>query len=619
LNKGAPQVPAKTLHDFPTDSAGQIEALGKMRSEGERWRNNWGKDWDRNVAVVRGDLWPDTSTKPLFLANLISPTVKRKAGLLVEAKPGIEVRPRRSGLGISAQVLKQTIAALMDEHNVSMTWEIMALYLAGFGCGFWKIGYDPLANYEMGDVVMPDVDPRLMLVDPIVRRATNLWQAQYIGEESVVPYSWVQRMFPKIAHEVEPGVNVSYESNDTHKVSWFERMIDKIRKKAGATDVTDDAVPRVYLQTWWIADYSTDSNGDRIYPGGRRIFLTGDDKILNPSNNPKDLKYGQANPYWDGLWPYVMLDSYPDLDHPFGQDEVTQLRKINEPFNAVGHMTTRTMVKNIPWIILDQGSVDAQTVQDIKELEEVIIEKTPGRTVERNPPTQPTAANIQFMQYMQALMELSSGLNDGALQGKGRVEQRSGVQLEGLMQQAQILIRAQARRFENMIERGGQLLVSRIFQYFTTDRILTYIDNNQIKDYEFQKEQLRNEIVQLAQKAEDERALEETKENMAAGRALKNALVQSNLTEEKILTAVRGAWKLYRFKVLPFSTLASTKIARSQLLQQLAGSFAIPQSMVTKEAGFENAEELRIQAVKEFQEGLALGVPPPTPPKGSKK
>lgn len=69
-----------------------------------------------------------------------------------------------------------------------------------------------------------------------------------------------------------------------------------------------------------------------------------------------------------------MLDSEPDLDHPFGHSEVEALKKLNEAFNKIGHTFTKTTVRNSPWVIADANSLDTTTLQDLKELEEVVIE-----------------------------------------------------------------------------------------------------------------------------------------------------------------------------------------------------------------------------------------------------
>ena len=603
--------------DFPDNIDEQVSKLKRMREEGLGWRDTYGANWDRNVSTMRGDLWPDKASRPLFLANIISPAIRRKAGLLTEAQPGIDIRPTKKGLQVTADVLKHTIQAIWSEQNVSMGLETLANYLAAFGCGFWKITYDPSADFGAGNICITDVDPRLVVIDPTIRRAVDLWQAQYIIEDSVVPFAWVKKRFPKTAGKVEPDVNIKYETNDTHKISWYSRIRERIKKQANPSD---SAIPRCYLQQFWVADWTTDKDGNLAYPGGRRIWLTGDDVVLNPSTDPTDTIYGQNNPNWDGLFPYLMLDNEADLDHPFGHAEVEALRKINEAFNAVGHMTTRTMIKNVPWVIADQGSIPAATIQDLKELEEVVVEKAPGRNVERQPPTQPTTTNLDFMRLMITLVEMSAGLNDGAMQGKGRVELRSAPQLEGLQQAAQVLIRAQARRLENMLERAGQLLISRIFQFYTDDRLMVYNDGDKLKQYDMQKEQLRGEILAMAKAASEEEAVEETNENLAEGMSLAKGVVEPELTPEKILDHMHGAWKLFRFKVIPFSTLSSNKTQRAAMLMQLAEQGIVPMSMVAQEAGFDNPEELMAQAAKEMQAKQQMGFPAPEPKKkGGKK
>lgn len=607
---------AKEFHDFPDKAEDQIEKLKRMREEGVTARDQWGANWDRNVSTLRGDLWPDKGSRPLFLANIISPAIRRKAGLLTEAQPGIDVKAIKNGLGVTSEVLKRTITAMWGEQNVSIAMETLANYLAGFGCGYWKITYDEAADFGNGNICITDVDPRLVVIDPTVRRAVDLWQAQYLIEDSVVPYTWIQKKFPKTASKAQPDQTIKYETNDTHRISWYSRLRERLKK---AANPADSAVGRIYLQQYWVADASTDKDGNLIYPGGRRIFVTGDDVILNPNMDPTDLTYGQNNPYWDGLHPYIMLDNEPDLDHPFGHAEVEALRKLNEAFNAVGHMTTRTMIKNVPWIIADQGSIPAATIQDIKELEEVVVEKAPGRTVDRQAPTQPTSINLDFMRMMITLVEMSCGLNDGAMQGKGRVEMRSGSQLEGLQQASQVLVRAQARRLENMLERAGQLLISRIFQFYTDDRLLVYNDGDKMKEYSLQKEKLRGEIIQMAVAGAEQEAIEETTANMEDGMSAVKAHVEPELTHEKILEHLHGAWKLFRFKIVPFSTLSSNKLQRTAMLEQLAQQGMIPGSMVVREAGFDNPEELQQQALQEMQKKQAMGFPPPDQGKGKKK
>lgn len=603
------------------DPTAILERLNQIDEEGASARNFRASKWDSNIKVARGDVWP-TSSNPLFSANVISPAIRRKAGLLVETKPVLEVRPVKKGFQTAADTLKKTIRAIWDEQSIPMSLEELAFLLNCFGSGFFKIGYDPLSDYGEGSITVVPIDPRLVIIDPAITKSYRLDKAQYIREEMVVPLSWVKRRFPKTAGEVKADSSLSVTGNEQHKISFVQRAIASMFKRTAQGTVAS-AIPRVYLREYWIADDTTNPDGSLKYPGGRRILRTGDDIILNPdadSDDPAD-PYGQQNPYFDGLWPYEMLDNEPDVDHPWGHAEVESVKKLNEAFNRVGNTTVSTLMKNLEWVIADNNALRPDVINDLKRLQAVVMEKQPGRTVERVPPTQPTSTNLDFMRLMLNLIEMQTGLTDGSMQGRGRIELRSQPQLEGLQQVAQVLIRSQCRRLESFLERCGQKLISRIFQFFTDDRLMSYIDKDQLKEYEFKKEDLRREILEQALSAKRDKAIKETEANLRDGADIDDALVVADsLTPDEIEEAIRGAWRLFRFRIVPFSSLASNRMARAALLQELAGQQLIPPSMVLEEAGFDNYEELLRRFKEDLDKRAAVGLPPPEPPqKGRKK
>jgi len=590
--------------------------LDRLDEEGKTWRDQWGgQAWDTNVKIIRSDIWPDKSTTPMFSANIISPAIRRKSSLLVESKPILDVRPRRSGLKPTADTLKKTIRAVWDEQSIAMSLEALAYYVASFGNGLFKLTYDRWADFGDGGIIVLPTDPRLIKIDPAVVKAYDLDKAQYIIEESVVPLSWVRQRYPKTSKNVQPDSVSQLNGNEQHKLNWSQRVLSKFFNKADQSKTS--AIPRVYLRQYWLADPQMVKDNLK-FPGGRMLLRAGDGTILNPDTD-SDGPYGQQNPFFDGLWPYEMFDNEPDPDHPWGHAEITALKKTNEAFNRLGHSLVKTLIKNVPFIIADANALRPEDITDLKELEEIVLEKAAGRTVERIAPTAPTAISLEFMKMCQSIVEMETGLQDGAMQGKGRVEVRSQPQLEGLQQMAQVLVRAQARRLEAFLERCGQKLVSRVFQFCTDDRIYTYVDNDTVKEFEFNKEELRNQIVQQAQHEVEEEAKAETKRRMEKdGLSIEKAYVEPKLTEEDILEHVRNAWKLFRFKIIPFSSLASTRIQRAMLLEQLAEKHLIPGSMVLEEAGFDNPKELVKEAATELQEAATMGLPPPEPPKKGK-
>ena len=202
---------------------------------------------------------------------------------------------------------------------------------------------------------------------------------------------------------------------------------------------------------------------------------------------------------------------------------------------------------------------------------------------------------------------------------KGRVELRSAPQLEGLQQAAQLLVRAQARRLEEFFERVGQKLISRIFQFYTTDRILTYAKAGEIKQYDFEKDKLRAEIVFKATQMAQQKIQRMREQSEITGEDFPTEDMANTLEAEDILNAIKGAWRKFAFKVIPYSSLSVVKTQRAAMLAQLAQAGMIPSEMVLREAGFDNPSELLKAAVDEQKERAALGIPPPQQQSGKKK
>lgn len=572
--------------------------LDKIDTEARRWVEVWSSNWDRNADLLRNrrKSWEPA---PVFSARLTIPAVLRKANLLVECKPTMDVKPRKNGFQKSANVLKHAIMAGWDEQGVQMELEMLAMYVECFGCGYFGIDYDP----DDAGIHVRAIDPRLMKVDPAVVKAYQLAKAQYVIEQQIVPLGWVHKRFPERAKEVDADshLNLAAASDETfHKISWYQRILGRMTQQA----VDYGAIPRVVLNTYWIVD----DEGDGGY---RRIFRTGDGIILNP--NPKK----QSNPYFDQMHPYEMLDSEADMDAPFGHSEVERLAKIDEPFNRITNLYAKNMLRNVPWIIADANALDQETLQDLKEREEVVVEKSAGRNVERTPAPAPAAAELQFLEMLKGLVDEFTGTKEGGMPGggKGRVEVRSEPQLQGLQMQGMTLIRGQARRLEAFLERVGSKWISRLFQFIPDDQIMVYIDGDELKEFDFQKSHLMEEIIKDAHATAAAKQANYINEELEDGRKLSERLLkeapEGEADAEAILDATKQAWRKFRFKIVPGSSLIQVKLQRAALLEQLAQQGRIPGSMVVEEAGFDNPEELEALALKEMQHRQQMGFPPP--------
>lgn len=621
---------------IPDEHDALIEYLGAIDAEGKAALKKRKPEWSRAHRLYRTGA-PDTGgTTPLFQVNLLGPLIRRKAALLTENKPLLDVKPRREGLSQTARLLKGTIGAVWDEQNVAMILEDLALFTQVYASGFLYVGWDNEADYGLGNIALTAIAPYPegnVLVDPGIRVARDLDYAQYLRIRKVVPLALAKRRFPWVADKLHAGGKISeVDDEDSTPGSGGSRIKSAVIEASQLGPTSATAVPRIELFEYWLIDPAENDDGP-MYPNGRLIVRAGHDVICSKPE-PED----QQNPYYDGRHPFEWLDNAPDLNSAWGRDELDAIRRVQETFNRMGNIYARLVTINAPPIVIaDKNALDTPAINTLRDAGRLVIEKTAGRDVHHEPSPINPGALFQFMQYCQSLTEYITGLQDsggGTGGAKGRVEVRSGAMLEGLQSASQVLIRAQARRLEAFLERVGQKFISRIFQFYSSDRLLTYVtDAERVKTFSFERDKLMKELIQLAAKRLHQEA-QRVADHAAAEVAQEMAKQTGSIVDiprqtvpapipdaEQVLATIKGAWREFRFRIVPFSSLAANRAMRAQMLQQLAQQFLIPSWKVLEELGFDDPKELLREAMDEAKERAALGIPPMAPPapKGKSK
>jgi hypothetical protein len=95
-----------------------------------------------------------------------------------------------------------------------------------------------------------------------------------------------------------------------------------------------------------------------------------------------------------------------------------------------------------------------------------------------------------MIQWIVNTIETLTGLVD-VTQGRRPVGLVSSNAIEALNLAAQTLIRYQARKFEAFLERMGKRMIARVFQYYTTDRVMHYLGSDGAwKDWDFERRRM---------------------------------------------------------------------------------------------------------------------------------
>jgi len=552
-----------------------LKKLGSYWSEGKKMRDLSSKDWDSNPEMLKGDQLPPSrpAHKPPAILNKLRSVSERKIALMTDTKPKFSVTPGKSGTGYPkvSDILKDTADAWWDDQNMDQIIARGLYYPINFGVMITKTRW----SRTQKDIAVDMVDPRRFVFDPHISTPADLWKAQYVIEEEFPPLDEVKMFYPQKAKAIKAF---------TQPKSTWETVKDRFIKGASGTGSSiskererSDAVPRAWVRHFWLQDYTVTAkevklpDGEteevfvRKYPGGRYIILVGEDVIV----------HDDANPYWDGVHPYDMMDWYVDVDTPWGLSEISALKNAQTLYNKIIEVLIENgMLMNNGMWIADYNAFDVDGWKQLTNIPGGIIKKRPGTEVRRDTPAGLPPSLMQLATYLEQYIEKEPGILE--LQGKKPGQVQSGLGIEAMQQMAAAMIRIKSRALESLLQRVGQKFISRVIQFYTTDRVLYSIGpSGDFKEYLF---------------------------------------VRKHFHEALSAEALKDAHRDFRFRVIPGSSLSMTKTQKGLLAAELMKIGAVDDQAVLEAIEFPNWKEVLERTKQKMAAGLM-----PTPGGGGGK
>ncbi len=573
----------------PLGTGALNEYLDNIESESSRATKEYRQDWEELIRWYRGLQWQQKlpSHRIPFTANYTNVTVKRLVALMTDTKPTIDVHSRASGLSeLTGEVLVPALRALWDEQGCDQRFagSVLPLSIITGACGV-NIGFDPTVG-SLGEISINIVDPRSMILDPAVTRTVDLDHAEYSGFQTVVSLSRLRQLFPRAAMDVKPDAQVSRFLDRQQGVgsgidSPGHRIVAKILRQ-GATE--SYAVPRVRVQEFFIRDTRTVKEfpkefqehcfergltlDDMPWPGGRRIVRAGENKKI---------LYDGPNRYIDGKTPLVMYDWGLETEHPWGASEVKLIKSLQAILNKLGSSIVENAIKmnNNIWIG-DRDALEKREWGELNDAPGLLVKVKPGRTLRRESAPALPGSVFQMLQWIVNTIDMLTGLVD-VTQGRRPVGVVSSHAIEALNLSAQALIRLQTRKFENFLERVGQRLIARIFQFYTSDRIMHQLGpGGKWREFRFERDKL---IKHAALLPDEEGKLVHRPFNY--------------MTDLDLL----------KFVITPGSSMAITRLQKGQMSMGLYGSGLVPGVQVLRALEWDDPEGTVQQARAEAAAG----------------
>jgi len=456
-----------------------IKYLDGLYAEGEVAREDTVlRRAQEHINFQRGEQWPRNLPRGTvdIVINLCDDVVQRKAGLLTDARPQLQVVSTNEEVTKRPDILtalEKVLRAIWDQ----VTWsEELARGIAFsevVGCNVGMMTWDPLADNGRGDIRPSFFDPRAFVCDPAVIAATDLQQGEFCATEEIRTKASLLEQFGDIARDVQPDGDLS-----SYPVS--PRAQRGVLSPVGTTGQqfrhraqqrVASMIPRAKNRNYWFKDFKRDRYGQPIfYEHGRPARRI----IRHAVVAGGEVLVDEPNPHWHGEYPYEMLDWGLELDNPYGASEVGKLRRAQETLNKItSQMIKNTILMNNLKIVADSNALDAEQWDKLTNRPAMILRKRQGTVIEfQSPPSLPPYL-FQLLEFLVKALDLMSGMGD-VTRGDASPSQ-SGIALESLAVASQTLIRYQARRIEAFITRLWTKGIPLVFQHYGSKRVIRLV------------------------------------------------------------------------------------------------------------------------------------------------
>lgn len=428
----------------------------------KRFEKLWsGEHW--NVERVAG---PRSRTRAV--SNFIFAIVETQVTWLTENRPNMIVAPMSANDTANAKILERIIRDyLWPQLNIRV--KLKKVIRSGLmrGKGFLKVTWDMMTNQEHGGEVAVDYIPWWeIVIDP---QANNVDDARYIIHARVMPLSEIVRRWPHKGWLVNPDPRYS----DLPDEGIYSADIDQPVIASSVGDLRRDDRARAMVIECWIRDdtvelrkeFDEDSEEEvervvPLYPNGRLVIVANGVVLTDV-----------GNPYRDGKFPFVDFSCYETDDSPWDMGEVEQLEPIQRVMNILESrfVDNARLMTNTVWV----KSADAGISSDKITNEEgaVYTIKNPRARFERVPPQPLPQHYFELYLQLQRNMETITGIHD-VTQGRRPVGITAATAISLLQEAGQARIRDKARNLEDTIRKMGELIISRILQFYTPNRVI---------------------------------------------------------------------------------------------------------------------------------------------------
>lgn len=467
-----------------------IRKVYKLFTQSKQNKALYDKDWIEFYKFFRGKQWKER--RPAYrsseVLNYVFSAIQTIIPIMTDNRPNIETQPQEPSDLEFSEIMTQLLRAKWDTNNWNNVVSESVVDMCIYGTAIFEVEWNEQMSDGLGDYTFKTLDPFYFFPDPNARNI-NDESCKYIITAIPTEVGELKLKYPDKANLIKSDL-----SSITMAKSAKEDLLDfKIRRVADDIvvadyDYLDEAKKsnQVLVLTCWLRDdtmkeveLSEDVNGTitktkkqvKAFPTGRKIVIA-NGVIL------EDI----PNPYIDGKFPFAKYVDYILPREFWGQGEIETLqspqRIINKLISYI--MDVLTLMGNPIWIVDTSSGIDTDNLFNIPG---AVVEKNPGTEVRREGGVQLQPFIFNTLQYFtERVFSQISGVSE-VTSGVKPIPDISGVAINYLQEANQTKLRLKARNLEGALKDVGELMVSRILQFYSDVRVVRITNNEGSSKY----------------------------------------------------------------------------------------------------------------------------------------
>lgn len=474
----------------PEDDSTDYNMVMSFWESSKKARKKYDQNWQTYEDFYNGKQWqkmpPSYRAAPNI--NVIRSTIETELPLLTDTSPGFDVIAKSPQDYQFSDTLSKSIRDWWNRRSMDHVVVSVLKDSLIYDYGVLKVVWDENLENGIGDINCFCLDPKDVWASPDAYDFDQ--NCDWVIHRMFKPVGELKRLFPESADKIKPCSNDKGQSDvDDKGGAGNVVLVSPTDKKTSQKDVKDvtGSTPSDYktveIIECWLRDYTTEeyelenednSDGGEKKTGTRLKFPNG--RMITVIPGLKLVLQSKENPYKDAKFPFVRFVDNIRPREFCGQGEVEPLMETQRLLNKATSVIVDYLnqMVNPVWILDTNSGVDPDMLTNQVGL---IINKNPGTDVRRETAPPLPAQVFEMYQMFQSLADQQSGIND-VTQGRKPTGITAAEALQTMQEAAQTRIRLKQRNMEVSLSRMGELVVSRMLQFYTTPRVVRMVGDD---------------------------------------------------------------------------------------------------------------------------------------------